>query len=102
MQVVVSLLNWAAPAAFNAKMQRLQGKLLGAMTNSGTANFALVLLPVYAYQRGMVWRLESALQPQFAGCNVNIDRQMALVFNSQPDERDQRLLRMCVFGTLSR
>ncbi len=96
---MVSLLNWAAPAAFNAKMQRLQGELLGAMANSGAANFGLVLLPVYAYQRGMVWKLESALQQQLAGCNVNTDRQMALVFSSRPDERDHRLglLRMYVF-----
>ncbi len=91
LQVTVSFLNWAAPAVFPAKVQRCQAELLGSITNApGTVNLGVLLSPVFAYQRGLVWKTETVLLQSLCNANLNADRCIALMFGARADEREQR------------
>ena len=84
------LLNWAAPGAYRAKVQKWQREVLGEAMVQTPGAIGVLLSPTYYHRRGNLWACEQAHLQMLSSENINTDRMAALLFKGKRDERDSR------------
>jgi len=92
MHKIVSIvaLNWAAPCLIPAKHQDGQINVLSWVLNDNMQSIALVVYPVYSYQKGRLYLEEQKATSVLAKGTHNVDIQFAILFSDQTDQRDAR------------
>ena len=72
---VCCVANWASMSTLKSELMKLQSDLIGCVLNqnTGAEHIGLLVMPVFCYTKGQVWRLESKALESFAGAGCNDD-----------------------------
>ena len=86
----IPLLNWSAPCTIKDQIQQHEIDVLSWALAENMQSCAIVLAPVFSYNKGRVHLEEQKMVKLLANANHNIDCQMVVLFTEQCDQRDDR------------
>ena len=84
------VLNWATPCLVSIPIQDNQISLLSWALNENMQSAAVVINPVFTYNKGKLHLEEGKLVDLLAKGNHNLDWQFSIIFKEKNDDRDLR------------
>lgn len=87
---MVPVLNWAAPSLISKETQDTQIALLTWALHENMQSAALVLHPVFTYNKGKLYLEETRAITELSKGNHNLDWQFNVLFREKVDHRDLR------------
>ena len=89
-----AFLNWSVPGSIKTQLMNHQTQLFSSIVNRPDVprSIGMVVMPVFAHMRGMLWKTENTVHELLANHELNLDRAGAIVYEARADERDNRPL----------